>query len=178
VKAALYERHGAAAEVLRGADIERPDPGPGEVRVRVEVSGVNPTDWKLRSGATPQAIDRFQIPHHDAARLIDAVGAGVSQERLGQRSPSPPRPAAARPSWRRPRSSGSSSGMRTPGHSPRRRAQFPGAAVYALPTARTIRPPDRAVADGNDPGRVTMQLSASAGRVASAVLDRRRRGRG
>src|SRR6266571_7189528 len=85
VKAALYERHGAAAEVLRGADIERPDPGPGEVRVRVEVSGVNPTDWKLRSGATPRAIDRFQIPHHDAAGVIDAVGAGVSQERLGQR---------------------------------------------------------------------------------------------
>jgi NADPH2:quinone reductase len=71
--------------VLRGADIERPDPGPGEVRVRVEVSDVNPTDWKLRSGATPQAIDRFQIPHHDAAGVIDAVGAGVSQERLGQR---------------------------------------------------------------------------------------------
>jgi len=85
VKAALYERHGAAAEVLRGADIERPDPGPGEVRVRVEVSGVNPTDWKLRSGATPRAIDRFQIPHHDAVGVIDAVGAGVSQERLGQR---------------------------------------------------------------------------------------------
>lgn len=85
MKAALYERHGAAAEVLRGADIERPDPGPGEVRVRVEVSGVNPTDWKLRSGATPQAIDLFQIPHYDAAGVIDAVGAGVSQERLGQR---------------------------------------------------------------------------------------------
>jgi NADPH2:quinone reductase len=85
VKAALYERHGAAAEVLRVTDIERPDPGPGEVRVRVEVSGVNPTDWKLRSGATPQAIDRFQIPHHDGAGVIDAVGAGVSQERLGQR---------------------------------------------------------------------------------------------
>jgi NADPH2:quinone reductase len=84
VKAALYERHGAAAEVLRGADIERPDPGPGEVRVRVEVSGVDPTDWKLRSGAPPQAIDRLQIPHHDAAEVIDAVGAGVSQERLEQ----------------------------------------------------------------------------------------------
>lgn len=83
MKAALYERHGAAAEVLRGADIERPDPGPGEVRV--EVSSVNPTDWKLRSGATPQAIDRFQIPHHDAAGVIDTVGSGVSQERLGQR---------------------------------------------------------------------------------------------
>jgi NADPH:quinone reductase len=59
--------------------------GLGEVRVRVEVSGVNPTDWKLRIGATPRAIDRFQIPHHDAAGVIDAVGAGVSRERLGQR---------------------------------------------------------------------------------------------
>jgi hypothetical protein len=57
------------------------------------------------------------------------------------------------------------------------RAQFPGPAVYALPTARTIRPPDRAAAAGNDPGRLTMKSSASAGRVAFAVLDRRRRER-
>jgi hypothetical protein len=56
-------------------------------------------------------------------------------------------------------------------------AQFSSAAVYALPTARTIRLPDRAAAAGNDPGRLTMESSASAGRVASAVLDRRRRGR-
>src|SRR6202044_4027986 len=56
-------------------------------------------------------------------------------------------------------------------------AQFPGAAVYALPTARTIRPPDRAAAAGNDLGRLTMESSASAGPVAFAVLDRRRRGR-
>src|SRR6202030_3704562 len=56
-------------------------------------------------------------------------------------------------------------------------AQFPSDAVYALPTARTIRPPDRAAAAGNDPGRLTMESSASAGRVAFAVLDRRRRGR-
>jgi len=55
-------------------------------------------------------------------------------------------------------------------------AQFPGAAVYALPT-RTIRAPGRAAAAGNDPGRLTMKSSASAGRVASAVPDRRRRGR-
>src|SRR6266567_3847124 len=53
-------------------------------------------------------------------------------------------------------------------------AQFPGAAVYASSTARTIRPPDRAAAAGNDPGRLTMESSASAGRVASAVLDPRR----
>src|SRR5262249_61403600 len=56
-------------------------------------------------------------------------------------------------------------------------AQFPRAAVYAPPTARTIRPPDRAAAAGNDPGRLTMESSASAGRAASAVLDPRRRGR-
>jgi NADPH:quinone reductase-like Zn-dependent oxidoreductase len=49
------------------------------------VSGAKPTDWKLRSGATPPAIDRFQILNHDAARVIDAVGAGVSPEHLGQR---------------------------------------------------------------------------------------------
>src|SRR5216683_6314936 len=53
-------------------------------------------------------------------------------------------------------------------------AQFPSAAVYASPTARTIRPPDRAAAAGNGPGRLTMESSASAGRVASAVLDPRR----
>jgi hypothetical protein len=52
-----------------------------------------------------------------------------------------------------------------------------GAAVYALPTARTIRPPDRAAAAGHDPGRLTVESSASAGRVAFAVLDRRRRER-
>src|SRR6204780_2807612 len=52
-------------------------------------------------------------------------------------------------------------------------AQFPSAAVYALPTARTIRPPDRAAAAGNDPGRLTMESSESAGPVTFAVLDRR-----
>jgi NADPH:quinone reductase len=71
--------------VLRGADIERADPRPGGVRVRVEVSGVNPIDWKLCSGATPQAIDRFSDPASRPAGVIDAVGAGVSQERLRQR---------------------------------------------------------------------------------------------
>jgi NADPH:quinone reductase len=85
VKAALYDRHGPAREVLRVEDVERPEPGPGEVRVRVEFSGVNPTDWKSRSGATPRPIDGFQIPHHDGAGVIDAVGAGVNPGRSGQR---------------------------------------------------------------------------------------------
>ena len=85
MKAALFDRYGPAREVLRVEDIERPEPGPGEVRVKVEASGVNPTDWKSRSGATPRPIDGFQIPHHDGAGVIDAVGPGVDQSRIGQR---------------------------------------------------------------------------------------------
>ena len=85
MRAALYDRHGAAREVLRVEDVERPEPGPGEVRVRVEFSGVNPTDWKSRSGGTPRPIDGFQIPHHDGAGVIDAVGEGVDPGRIGER---------------------------------------------------------------------------------------------
>jgi NADPH:quinone reductase len=85
MKVALYHRHGAAREVLRVEDVARPEPGPGEVRVRVEFSGINPTDWKSRSGATPRPIDGFQIPHHDGAGVIDAVGEGVDPARIGQR---------------------------------------------------------------------------------------------
>jgi NADPH:quinone reductase len=85
MRAALYDRHGAARDVLRVEDVERPEPGPGQVRVRVQASGVNPTDWKSRSGATPRPIDGFQIPHHDGAGVIDAVGEGVDPGRVGQR---------------------------------------------------------------------------------------------
>jgi NADPH2:quinone reductase len=55
------------------------------VLVRVALSGVNPTDWKSRGGSTPRPIDGFQIPHHDGAGVIDAVGAGVDPARAGQR---------------------------------------------------------------------------------------------
>jgi NADPH2:quinone reductase len=85
VRAAVYDRFGSAREVLRVENVERPEPGPGEVRVRVEVSGINPTDWKSRSGATPRPIDGFQVPHHDGAGVIDAVGEGVDPGRNGQR---------------------------------------------------------------------------------------------
>jgi NADPH:quinone reductase len=85
MKAALYDRHGAAREVLRVEDVAQPEPEPGEVRVKVELSGINPTDWKSRSGATPRPIDGFQIPHHDGAGVIDAVGEGVDPARIGQR---------------------------------------------------------------------------------------------
>jgi NADPH2:quinone reductase len=76
---------GPASEVLRVQEVDRPEPGPGEVRVRIHVSGVNPTDWKSRSGATARPIDQFQIPNQDGAGVIDAVGEGVDQGRVGER---------------------------------------------------------------------------------------------
>jgi len=85
VRAASYDRYGPAAEVLEVRDVERPAPGPGEVLVRVALSGVNPTDWKSRGGSTPRPIDGFQIPHHDGAGVIEAVGEGVDPARAGQR---------------------------------------------------------------------------------------------
>jgi NADPH2:quinone reductase len=85
MKAAVYDRYGPADEVLRVVEVERPEPGPGEVRVKVHVSAVNPTDYKSRGGATPRPIDGFQIPHHDGAGVIDAVGPGVDPARAGQR---------------------------------------------------------------------------------------------
>ncbi|HET9895327.1 MAG TPA: NADPH:quinone reductase [Streptosporangiaceae bacterium] len=81
----MYERTGASADVLRIEEIDQPEPGPGEVRVRIEYSGVNPTDWKSRSGLTSRAIDGFQIPHHDGVGVIDAVGPGGDPGRVGQR---------------------------------------------------------------------------------------------
>ena len=85
MKAALYTHAGPAAEVLRVEEIDRPQPGPGEVLVRVRASGVNPTDYKARSGAVPRPIDGFQIPHHDGAGIIEALGAGVDPGRVGER---------------------------------------------------------------------------------------------
>ena len=85
MKAALYRAYGSAADALRVEDVDRPEPGPGHVRVRMQVSGINPTDWKSRSGATPRPIADFQIPHHDGAGVIDAVGPGVDAGRVGQR---------------------------------------------------------------------------------------------
>jgi NADPH:quinone reductase len=85
MKAALYRAHGTATGSLQIEDVDRPEPGPGQVRVRMQLSGVNPTDWKSRSGATPRPIDDFQVPHHDGTGVIDAVGPGVPAERVGQR---------------------------------------------------------------------------------------------
>lgn len=84
MRAALYEKTGPSS-VLRVAEIDAPEPGPGEVRVRVTVSAVNPTDWKSRAGATAAPPDGFQVPHQDGAGVIDAVGAAVRDRAVGER---------------------------------------------------------------------------------------------
>ena len=85
MKAAIYREFGAAADVLSVVDIDVPEPGPGQVRVRVTRSAINPTDWKSRSGSSGRPIGAFQIPHHDGAGVVDALGAGVDDRRVGQR---------------------------------------------------------------------------------------------
>jgi NADPH:quinone reductase len=82
---ARYEKHGPASEVFILGDVETPHPGAGQVRVKIAFSGINPTDVKSRAGAVASVINEFQIPHHDGAGVIDAVGDGVSPERIGER---------------------------------------------------------------------------------------------
>lgn len=78
--------HTGSTDVLRVEEVERPEPGPGEVRVRLRVSGVNPTDWKSRSGRTGGVSSAgFQIPGQDGAGIVDAVGADVDPARIGDR---------------------------------------------------------------------------------------------
>jgi NADPH2:quinone reductase len=72
--------------VLRLIERERPEPGPGEVRVAVRVSGVNPTDWKSRRGGRGGELPFPEIvPNQDGAGTIDAVGSGVDSSREGER---------------------------------------------------------------------------------------------
>ncbi|MGQ7243174.1 NADPH:quinone reductase [Salinicola sp. V024] len=85
MKAAYYEAQGSAREVLVVDELPTPEPGPDEVRVRIQVSGLNPTDIKARSGFSAEMPYPRIIPHQDGAGVIDAVGANVSPERRGER---------------------------------------------------------------------------------------------
>ncbi len=83
--AARYTQTGPS-DVIAVEEVDAPAPGPGQVRVRMAVSGVNPTDWKSRAGATGGVSDAgFQIPNQDGAGTIDAVGDGVDPARVGER---------------------------------------------------------------------------------------------
>ena len=85
MRAAYYEANGSAREVLRLGEVETPEPGPGEVRVRLRTSGVNPSDVKTRAGTARKIAFPRVIPHSDGAGEIDRVGAGVPSSRLGER---------------------------------------------------------------------------------------------
>jgi NADPH2:quinone reductase len=87
VRAVYYEKKGPAAKVLALGDLPDPEPQAGEVRVKLAVSGINPTDTKLRGGwdgAMEMPFPRV-VPHQDGAGVIDRVGAGVPRSRVGER---------------------------------------------------------------------------------------------
>ena len=85
MKAVWYERTGAAAEVLSFGDMPTPVAGPGEVRVRLEASGVNPADVGRRSGSYRAMEFPRVIPNSDGAGIVDQVGDGVTRLHVGQR---------------------------------------------------------------------------------------------
>ncbi|ANN75728.1 NADPH:quinone reductase [Bordetella flabilis] len=84
MRVALYSKNGPARDVLALKDLPTPEPGPGEVRVKLAVSGVNPSDVKSRLGSRP-VTSGFVVPHSDGAGVIDRVGAGVPGSRVGER---------------------------------------------------------------------------------------------
>jgi NADPH2:quinone reductase len=86
MRAAFYERTGPARDVLTLGELPDPEPCPGEVRVRVAWSGVNPSDVKSRAGLRTKALPfRRVIPHSDGSGTIDRVGEGVDPARVGER---------------------------------------------------------------------------------------------
>jgi NADPH2:quinone reductase len=85
MQAAYYEAIGPAPEVIRIGARPTPQPGVGEVRIRVHTSGVNPSDVKTRAGARRALAYPCVIPHSDGAGVVDAVGDGVDPARIGER---------------------------------------------------------------------------------------------
>jgi NADPH2:quinone reductase len=86
MRAAVYTRRGPAAEVLQIIDKQQPVPNPGEVRVKLAFSGVNPSDVKSRAGVAARTGGFAEVtPHSDGAGVIDVVGDGVDSSRIGER---------------------------------------------------------------------------------------------
>src|SRR5450432_2796558 len=85
MRAVWYERTGAASEVLTYGEMPTPVAGPGEVRVRLEASGVNPADAGRRAGSTRAMEFPRVITNSDGAGIVDQVGDGVTRLRTGQR---------------------------------------------------------------------------------------------
>src|ERR1700716_600764 len=81
MKAVWYERTGAAPDVLTFGDVPVPVAGPGEVRVRLEASGVNPADVGRRAGSYRALEFKRVIPNSDGAGIVDQVGAPAGSPR-------------------------------------------------------------------------------------------------
>ena len=85
MKAAFYDRNGAAEDVLQVGELPKPAPTAGEVLVRVHASGVNPSDVKSRAGLRAKMAWPRVVPQSDGAGVIEAVGEGVDPGRVGER---------------------------------------------------------------------------------------------
>ena len=86
MRAAWYEKQGPPADSLSVGEMADPSPGPGEVRVRVQASGVNPGDVKKRQDTFGVGMPYPRvIPHSDGAGVVDAVGTGVDPAWVGRR---------------------------------------------------------------------------------------------
>lgn len=85
MKAVWYEQLGSADKVLQFGELPDPQPSAGEVRIAVHVSGVNPIDVKKRLGGRGQMASPKIVPHFDGAGVIDAVGEGIAESRVGER---------------------------------------------------------------------------------------------
>lgn len=86
MRAAWYEQQGPAEQVLRVGSMPEPLPEPGDVRIRIAASAINPGDIRKRQDAFGYGMPYPRIvPHSDGAGTIDRVGAGVALERIGQR---------------------------------------------------------------------------------------------
>jgi NADPH2:quinone reductase len=85
MKAAWYEKQGPARDVLTVGEMAAPTAGPGEVRIRISASGINPGDTKKRGDAFGVGMPYPRvIPHSDGAGRIDQIGPGVSAEWIGR----------------------------------------------------------------------------------------------
>lgn len=84
MRAVVYSRTGDSS-VLSMVDRDPVEPGAGEIRVKVAVSGVNPTDWKSRSGSTRRRPDEETVPNQDGAGVVEAVGESVTDIAVGDR---------------------------------------------------------------------------------------------
>ncbi|MFF0203838.1 NADP-dependent oxidoreductase [Streptomyces sp. NPDC005017] len=82
MRAMVVERWGGP-ETLVEREMERPEPGLGEVLVRVHAAGVNPVDWKTRASGGLVAWGEVPAVGWDVSGTVEAVGPGVGLFRPG-----------------------------------------------------------------------------------------------